>query len=133
MKILLSIKPEFVEKIFNGTKRYEYRKIRFKREPIRTVVVYSTYPVGQIVGEFEIEQILCEHPQHLWETTQHAAGIDASGFQDYFDGYELAVAIKIGATRLYDEPINPKEAYDDFVAPQSFRYWGEGVESKSVA
>ena len=26
MKVLLSIKPEFADKIFNGTKKYEFRK-----------------------------------------------------------------------------------------------------------
>ncbi|MCA6069746.1 MAG: hypothetical protein LE180_01275 [Endomicrobium sp.] len=29
-KILLSIKPEYVEKIFNNIKRYEYRRILAK-------------------------------------------------------------------------------------------------------
>ena len=31
MKVLLSIKPEFVEKIFSGEKRFEYRKFAFKK------------------------------------------------------------------------------------------------------
>lgn len=30
MKILLSIKPRFVEKIISGEKLYEYRKVVFK-------------------------------------------------------------------------------------------------------
>ena len=30
MKVLLSIKPEFAEKILNGTKRFEFRKGIFK-------------------------------------------------------------------------------------------------------
>ena len=29
MKVLLSIKPEFASKIFEGTKRFEYRKAHF--------------------------------------------------------------------------------------------------------
>ena len=32
MKVLLSIKPEFAEKIFNGTKKYEFRKSIFKNK-----------------------------------------------------------------------------------------------------
>jgi predicted transcriptional regulator len=122
MKILLSIKPEFVEKIFNGTKRYEYRKCAFKREEVQTVVVYSTQPVGQIVGEFDIEDILCDAPVALWETTHEGSGIDASFFDDYFQGRQLGVAIKIGSTRLFDVPVDPKTVCEKFVAPQSFRY-----------
>lgn len=126
MRILLSIKPEFVKKIFDGTKQYEYRKTIFKRTNIRTVVVYSTSPVGQIVGEFDIEEVIRDHPSKLWHATKHAAGIDAAFFDDYFDGREQAIAIKIGALRLYETPLNPKEVFDDFVPPQSFCYLDGG-------
>ena len=34
MKVLLSIKPEYVDKIFSGEKRYEYRKSMFKNKNI---------------------------------------------------------------------------------------------------
>jgi predicted transcriptional regulator len=43
-------KPEFVEKIFNGTKRYEYRKFSFKKVKVHTVVVYCTQPVGRLLA-----------------------------------------------------------------------------------
>ena len=122
MKILLSIKPEYVEKIFNGTKTYEYRKCPFKQTDIRTVVVYSTLPVGQLVGEFEIDGVISDEPVALWETTQHGAGIDADFFDAYFEGRASAVAFKIGVTRLYPVPVDPKDVFEKFVAPQSFRY-----------
>ena len=66
MKALLSIKPEFIEKIFSGEKQVEFRKSCFK-EDVQTVVVYATMPVGKIVGEFEIETILSDSPEELWE------------------------------------------------------------------
>ena len=44
MKVLLSIKPEFVEAIFSGEKLYEYRKAIFKKN-VTTVVIYATKPV----------------------------------------------------------------------------------------
>ena len=40
MRVLLSIKPEFVEKIFSGEKLYEYRKAMFKNVNVSTVVIY---------------------------------------------------------------------------------------------
>ena len=55
MKILLSIKPEFVEEIFSGRKKFEYRKAIFTNKKVTSVIVYSTMPVGKIVGEFTIE------------------------------------------------------------------------------
>ena len=46
MKVLLSIKPEFANKIFEGTKRFEFRKSIFKKE-VKTVVVYASSPLQQ--------------------------------------------------------------------------------------
>ena len=51
--ILLSIKPEYVAKIFDHTKRYEFRK-RIPQKPIDIIVVYSSEPEQHIVGEFEV-------------------------------------------------------------------------------
>ena len=56
MRVLLSIKPEFVEKIFSGEKLYEYRKAMFKNVNVSSVVIYSTMPVGKIVGEFKFKK-----------------------------------------------------------------------------
>ena len=50
MKALLSIKPEYVEKIISGEKEYEYRKRIFKQK-IKSVIIYCTMPVGEIIGE----------------------------------------------------------------------------------
>ena len=66
MKVLLSIKPEFVSKIFDGSKKYEYRKVLFKRKDITTVVIYASNPVKQVVGEFEIKAILSDDVDALW-------------------------------------------------------------------
>lgn len=122
MKVLLSIKPEYANKIFSGEKKYEFRKIDFKNRLIETIVVYATMPIGKIIGEFDIKQILKDKPESIWEKTKDYSGIDKSFFNDYYNGKEFAVAIEVDKPRLYDEPINPKDEYENFVAPQSFRY-----------
>ena len=53
MNVILSIKPEFVEKIFSGEKQYEYRKVLFKQK-VDTVYIYASRPISKIVGEFKI-------------------------------------------------------------------------------
>jgi predicted transcriptional regulator len=122
MKVLLSIKPQFVEEIFNGTKRFEYRKSIFKRKGITSIVIYSTMPVGKIVGEFDIEEILEEHPNTLWEKTKHHSGISETFYDSYFIGREKGYAIKIKSLQKYDVPRCPHEMYGNFTAPQSFKY-----------
>lgn len=132
MKILLSIKPEYVEKIFNGKKKFEYRKVLFNDTRVTTVVVYSTMPVGRIVGEFQIKRIHQDSPQSLWSKTQEFAGVDSVFFRDYFHGRESGYAIEIGHVSQYENPIDPRKAFEKFTAPQSFCYFREPSESDAV-
>ena len=61
-KILLSINPEYVEKILLGQKKYEYRKVKPSRKDIDKMIIYSTAPVKMIVAEVYIEDIIIERP-----------------------------------------------------------------------
>lgn len=132
MKILLSIKPEFVEEIFSGRKKFEYRKAIFANKEVTSVLVYSTMPVGKIVGEFTIEDVLVDEPQSIWRKTKRFSGITKHFFDEYFTGRSRAYAIKVGTLLLYDEPINPYEKWDSFVPPQSFRYVDEYIEEAEL-
>lgn len=121
MKVLLSIKPEFAEKIFDGTKLYEFRRSIFKNKNINTVVVYASSPVQRVIGEFEIDTIINSEIHRLWEETKDFSGISENFFFEYFSNKEKGFAIKIKRTKLYKKPLSLK---DDFNAspPQSFMY-----------
>lgn len=121
MNVLLSIKPEFVDKIFSGDKKYEYRKTIFKRTDINKVVVYATAPVSRIVGEFEIESILFDDVDSLWEETKAHSGIDEQFFYKYFTKKEKGYAIKIKSYEKYQSVRNLGDVYYS-VPPQSFAY-----------
>lgn len=121
MKVLLSIKPEFALKIFDGTKKYEFRKSIFKRNNINTVVVYASYPIQKIIGEFEIEDILCKDLDSLWQVTKKESGITKDYYDEYFANKEMAFAIQIGDIIRYQNPKYLSEFDIDF-APQSFMY-----------
>src|SRR5258708_33477980 len=82
--ILLSIKPEFVEKIFSGLKRYEFRRVMFKSKSVTKVVVYASHPVQRVVGEFEVGGVLALNRTELWQQTKQFAGIAKNYFDDYF-------------------------------------------------
>ena len=122
MKALLSIKPEFVDKIFSGEKLFEYRKAIFKRPEVKSVVIYSTMPEGKIVGEFKIGNILAKCPEELWEETKAASGIEKAFFDEYFVNRTVAYAIEIKELTRYSQPIDPYESDVGFKAPQSFKY-----------
>lgn len=122
--ILLSIKPEYVEKIFNRTKKYEFRK-RMPYKQVDKVIVYSTAPEQSVVGEFEVLEIIAEKPSPLWEKTKKEAGISRAKFREYFHGCKNAYAYKIGRVTLYEIPKKLNE-FGIIQAPQSFVYLKNG-------
>lgn len=125
--MLISINPKHVENIFNGTKKYEYRKIRCKRE-INKMIIYSTYPIMKVVGEAKVEKILEDSPTKIWEETKKYSGINYEFYKNYFKNKEKAVAYKLTEVIKYD---NPKKlsSYGIKNPPQSFIYIKQIVEN----
>ncbi len=113
MDILISIKPKFAREIFNGTKKYEFRK-RWTKKDVEKCIVHVC-GVGT-VGEFEIESILIDTPKKIFEKTWLEGEIDFNDFTKYFFGKNIAHAIKIKNPILYSEVIKTKNI------PQSFRF-----------
>ena len=121
MKVLLSIKPEYANKIFEGSKKFEFRKIIFKKPEIKTVIVYASSPVQQVIGEFEIDDIYSLRPDKLWEKTKKDSGISADFFFEYFADRVIAHAIKIKKVTKYKKGLSLKENYN-VSPPQSYLY-----------
>jgi len=121
MKVLLSIKPEFAKLIFDGTKKFEFRRTIFKNKKVTTVVVYASSPLQKVIGEFEIETIINDRVDNLWSITKNFAGIDEAYFYQYFAEKENGFAIKIKKTKRYPKPLCLKEDFKLF-PPQSFLY-----------
>ncbi len=123
MNVLLSIKPKYVEKILNGEKRYEFRKSSFKEpEAVDKIYIYSTSPEKKIVGYFILDKIIEDEPESLWERCKAHSGVDEEEFFDYYRGKEKGIAMKINDTEGFEEPFDPYEDLNNFVAPQSFHY-----------
>lgn len=122
MKVLLSIKPEFAEKILSGEKHYEFRKCLFKEESVKTVVIYATKPLGKVIGEFDIDRIIQDKPDALWKKTEKFSGISQAFFEQYFNGRNKAFAIKVKNPSTYSQPLELAEVIPSGVAPQSFCY-----------
>lgn len=118
--MLISINPEHVENIFNGSKKYEYRKIRCKQD-IDKIIIYSTYPIMKVVGEAKVEKILEDSPDNIWEETKKYSGIDLKFYQKYFKDRSKAIAYKLTNIKKYNDP-KELSSYGIKAAPQSFIY-----------
>lgn len=118
--MLLSIKPEYAQRIIDGKKGFEFRTRRC-REDINKIIFYTTAPESKVVGEAEIEEVISGAPSTVWELTKHAAGIPRSFFRAYYKGRPVAVAYKLKNVIAYDEP-KVLEDYGITHIPQSFVY-----------
>jgi predicted transcriptional regulator len=110
----------YARAIFDGSKRFEFRRIIFRKD-IRVVIVYMSSPVMQVVGEFSVEGIITDDLEALWDRTEAHAGIGRDAFMDYFAGRNVGHAIKIGKVKRYNQPRNLEETYG-VRPPQSFLY-----------
>ncbi|NLM63183.1 MAG: ASCH domain-containing protein [Mollicutes bacterium] len=121
--ILLPIRPKYVEEIFNGNKKYEYRKTIPKRK-IKKIIIYSTSPVMKVVGEADVVKVLKAKPNDLWNMTKNYSGIEKEKYDKYFSNSEIAFAYEITNVIKYNNPYLLKEIGIDFY-PQSFIYLSE--------
>lgn len=121
MKVILSIKPIYAEKILNGEKIYELRKTIFKRNDIKSVIIYASSPISKVIGEFEIDTILHEEINELWRKTKDKNGVERTFFNEYFTERKKGYAIKIKKIIRYKKHYDIYEKYG-VRAPQSFSY-----------
>jgi type I restriction enzyme S subunit len=122
MDVLLSIKPKFAESIISGMKKYEFRKNAFTKKDIGRVYIYSTTPIKKIVGIFRINKIIEDKPSALWYRLKDDAGISEEEFFAYFKNREVGFAFQIVDVEKFENPVDPKIIFPNFVPPQSFRY-----------
>ena len=119
-KVLLSINPEYVDMIFSGIKKYEFRKSQCKR-PIDGIIIYCTAPVMKIVGEADVLDVLVDEPNRLWKQVKRLAGIKRDFYDSYYNGRKNAVAYQLGEIHQFEKPRDLEE-YGIKHAPQSFVY-----------
>jgi predicted transcriptional regulator len=121
MRVLLSVKPEYARHIFDGTKKYEYRKTIFKRKDIDGVIIYVSSPVSLVIGEFEVGEIIHEDIETLWRKTKTEAGISKEKFFKYFANKSRGYAIEIETIKRYN---SPQKLHHLMIStpPQSFCY-----------
>ncbi len=131
--VLISIKPEFVNKIFNGTKKIELRKSMPKVDPGDLMVVYSTSPEMAVIGVCKIERIITSTPHEIWGNHSASLGIDKERFLEYYAGTEKAIGIVLGNTKKFRTKIplkTIKERFPAFSPPQTFKYFRRSMLSK---
>ena len=120
-KILMPINPVYVDEILSGRKKFEYRKIKAKRNNIDKMIIYSTSPVMKVVAEVDIVDILEETPEKVWKMTKKYSGITKDFYLKYYKNRDVAIAYKLGNVKKYETPLSLEDIGINYV-PQSFVY-----------
>ena len=124
--LFISIKPEFVSKIFSGEKTIELRKLAPKINVDDTIILYSTSPVMAVIGICKVEKIIISTPLTIWEKNSDLLGIDKIRYNQYFQDKTKAVAIFLKDIEKLKNPIPLavlKSKYANFHPPQTYRYF----------
>ena len=122
---LVSIRPNYVEKIVDGLKTVELRR-RFSEDvaPGAIILIYSTSPTRAIVGSASIQAVRKLQLDQLWIQYGTAACIDQEAFYGYFSGLNEGYAILLRDVRRFARQVAAADLKEKFgfVAPQSFMY-----------
>ena len=69
-RLLLPIKPKYVDAIIAGTKTVEYRTGKRTDAKVTTALKYRRGDLKKIVAEFAIGSIIEGTPKQVWEQTK---------------------------------------------------------------
>lgn len=124
--ILLSIRPQYADKIFQGTKTVELRRIRPKHiKKGVLVLMYVSSPMQSLAGAFKVDQVIEEPLSELWKRVHHKAGVTREEFDAYYNGVVSGVGIFFTEVWSFPDPIKLEDLQEQitgFQPPQGFRY-----------
>lgn len=123
--IVISIRPEFSEKILEGKKTVELRR-RFPEESAKGAVayIYSTSPTMAMVGFAVICNVVKLPVKQIWDRYSDFACIRKKDFDSYFSGIESGYVLELKGAREFSRQVGLQELRDRFrfTPPQSFYY-----------
>jgi len=136
--LLVSIKPQYAEKIFRGEKTIELRKSAPKKALKGSyMLIYVTAPVKELWGICKIKNIISDIPELLWENVGEKTGISKQEFNSYYAESNNAFGIELKEIKnLLDHSIKLdclKSMIPGFTPPQTYRYIDQSIlESPSL-
>ena len=131
--LLFSLKPYYADLVFEGLKKAELRRRIASGIEGRDVFIYVSSPVKQLRGGFRVGEVWQGSPEEIWNKISacdsadrsELAGVDKQGFDNYYEGREIAYALQIMDVWEYENPVDLsklRNRFPNFVAPQSWRY-----------
>lgn len=100
--------------------------MRPRVKPGQWALIYLSSPCKELVGAFQIDDVIEGNPSRLWRTLGKDAGIARTEFDRYFREAACGYALMIGKVVLFETPFPLgfiRQRLPDFRPPQSYRYF----------
>lgn len=122
--LVLSIAPDYANKIVLGTKSVELRRRFSKRWIGCRTAVYATSPEKRLVGEARIANVISGNPDQIWHAFAQELGCSRVEFDSYVGDSIEVFALVLDDVVRYVEPI-PLRVLEHLIAadidpPQSY-------------
>ena len=121
--LLMSIKTTYANKIFAGTKKYEFRRKSIgEKNCHKKIYIYSSGKEKAIIGYIIIDKILNGNIKKIQALTNNPNNKE---LESYFNGCDICYALHINNYHKFSKPIklaDIKKSNEKFVVPQFYRY-----------
>jgi predicted transcriptional regulator len=105
-QILLSMQPNYAERVFARTKHIEIRKKFSSRWKGCKAVVYGSRPLGALMGEVTLSEVISGHPEQIWNRYGEMAGCSHEEFMQYVGDSKEIYAVELADATPYLYPVD---------------------------
>lgn len=120
MEVLISIRHQYAERIYAGTKKFELRKGTPHISPGTKCYIYEPMPVGKVTGYFIFQGSVKCDKYKFWELFKNECGITTDDYFNYYQKKRNAYAWRIAGAHRYEDPFTLQDM--GCRAPQSYLY-----------
>ena len=103
---LISIMSFYARQIFDGTKKFEFRKSAIKEQDIgKTFYVYSAKDDKAIVGSFVVEKVHKGNLAEILKTSGYDKRSDRGEIESYFANSKDCYALQLSQVKKFEKPL----------------------------
>lgn len=99
-RVMMSLNPEYYELIWQGLKRYEFRR-RYLADRPTTWFVYLTTPVSKLAAVIDLDPAVVDAPRRIAEIAEQVRVGNGDSVHEYLKDLERGFAIPIKQVREY--------------------------------
>lgn len=118
--IMISLEKSLIETIINDEKEVIFLK-RLPVKPVERVLIYSTKPIGKVIGEFDLKSTQRLSKTKAWNTYGSRSIFKRKEFDKYFESSKDVKLLEISGFILYRKP-KSLENYKMIKGPSGFTY-----------